>query len=610
MSETRPTAPLLQRSRIVLQRAGWALRLAWTASPGRLAAVVAVSLSRGLVPAGLALSARGIVNGSIAGVAAGGADLLPVLPWLLLGFGLTVYEGIGGLAGPLLQQRLRDDLNARVTGDLLAHAATLDLSFYEDPAAQDTLQRARDNPAGHLTGFLTNAISAASNAVQIASLLAIVVVIEPWVVALLLVLTVPYLRFHWQLASERHAIDHARAAQRRWTGYFTGALTNAATAGEVQLLRLAPILVKRFRGLMDDFRRQDWRLHRQSFTRGSGFVLLSTAAVYAAFSHVAWRVMGGAVTVGDLVIFAAASARLRQTLEHFVQLATLALGETLYIGDVMTFFAVPSRHDAAPRAALPARSAAAVELRDVRFTYPGAAAPALDGVSLRINAGETVALVGENGAGKTTLIKLIARLYDPDQGSVLFDGDDLRTLPRAALQARIAFVFQGFGRYEASAADNIAYGDWERLLTDRAAVEAVARAAGLDGLIAGLPHGYDTPLGRQFGERDLSAGQWQALAVARAFARDAALLILDEPTANLDARAEHALFEQFRQLAHGRTTIIVSHRFSTVSMAQRIVVMDKGRIVESGTHAELLAQGGQYAALYGLHERSRLRAAS
>jgi ATP-binding cassette subfamily B protein len=609
MIETRPLAPLLQRSRTVLHRAGWALRLGWAASPQRLAGVAAVSVLRGLVPAGLALSARGIVNGAIAGVDAGNADLATVLPWLLLGFALTTLEGIGGMAGPLLQQRLRDDLNARITGDLLAHAATLDLAFYEDPRAQDTLQRARDNPAAHLTGFLTNAISSASNAVQIASLLAIVVVIEPWVVVLLLLLAAPYLRFHWRLAAERHALEHARTTKRRWSNYFVGLLTNATAAGEVQLLRLAPMLIERFRTVMEEFRGQDWRLHRQGFSRGSGFVLLSTAAIYGAFAHVAWRVMGGGLTVGDLVIFAAASARLRQTLETFVQLATQALSETLYIGDVMTFLAERPRHDPPPRATLPARSRAEVELDDVHFTYPGATEPAIDGISLHIAAGETVALVGENGAGKTTLIKLIARLYEPDSGRILFDGDELSGLPREALQARIAFVFQGFGRYEASAADNIAYGDWQRLLDDRAAVEAVARTAGLDRLIGSLPQGYDTVLGRLFGERDLSAGQWQALAVARAFARDAALLILDEPTANLDARAEHALFEQFRSLAHGRTTIIVSHRFSTVSMAQRIVVMDKGRIVETGAHAELLARAGHYATLYGLHERSRLRAA-
>jgi ATP-binding cassette subfamily B protein len=336
--------------------------------------------------------------------------------------------------------------------------------------------------------------------------------------------------------------------------------------------------------------------------------VLTTAAVYAAFVHVAWRVLHGAVSVGDLAIFGAATARLRLALENVVSLISQAMADALAIADVQAFLAVRPRAAVSGGAALPPGKGS-VELRDVSFTYPGAAAPAVDGVSLHIAPGEIIALVGENGAGKTTLVKLIARLYDPDAGSVLFDGADLRSVSRDALHQHIAFVFQNFGRFEASAADNVAFGDWPQLLHDRPRVESIGRAAGLEQLVGGLPHGYDTRLGRVFGEVDLSAGQWQKVAVARAFARPATLLILDEPTASLDARAEHALFEQFRSLAHGRTTIIVSHRFSTISMANRILVMDKGQIVESGTHAELLQRAGRYATLYDLHARTRLRAA-
>jgi ATP-binding cassette subfamily B protein len=602
-------APFEQRVRTLQRSAAWALREAWATGPSLLAGVSAISLVRGLIPAGLALSARGIVNGAVTGLHGGAPAVGPLLPWLLLGFFLTVLEGLCGLAIPLLRQRLRDQLATRLTSAVMTHAAALDLVFLEDPRAQDALQRAKDDPAGHVTTFLTNAISAASNALQIASLVAILVVIEPWVVAVVLLLTVPYLWSQGRLAAEQHALETSRTAKRRWTQYFVGTLTSAASAGEVQLLRLAPLLTGRFRALMDELRTADWQLARRGFCRGAGFVTIATAAIYAAFVHVCWRVLHGGLSVGDLAIFGAASARMRQTLESFVQLGTQAVGETLFVGDVIDFLATRPRPDAAATATLPAVSRAGLELRDVHFTYPGAAEPALCGIDLRIAPGETVALVGENGAGKTTLVKLLARLYDPDQGSILFDGDDLRDLPRAELQRRIACVFQNFGRYEASAGDNIAYGNWERWLDDPQGVAGVARTAGVEALIAGLPRGYDTHLGRLFGDTDLSAGQWQKLAVARAFARDAALLILDEPTSNLDARAEHALFEQFRALAEGRTTIIVSHRFSTVSMAHRIVVLDKGRVVEAGTHAELLARAGHYAMLYSLHERTGLRAA-
>ncbi|MEO8605418.1 MAG: ABC transporter ATP-binding protein [bacterium] len=602
-------APLAQRVRALQRSAAWALRTAWSTSPILLVEVAGVSLVRGLIPAGLALSARGIVNGAVAGMRAGTPDLAPLLPWLLLGFALTVLEGLCGLALPLLRQRLRNALACRLTVDLMAHAATLDLSFYEDPRAQDALQRATDDPAGHVTTLLYAAVSAASNALQIASLVAILVVIEPWVVALVLLLTVPYLWSQWRITAQQHALEQSRTAKRRWTGYFVRALTSAGSAGEVQLLRLAPLLTTRFRALMEEFGAQDWVLAWRGFGRGAGFVALATTAIYAAFVHVCWRALLGELSVGDLAIFGAASARMRQTLESFVQLVSAAMGETLFVADTVEFLAARPRGETVPTASLPRVSRAALELRDVHFTYPGAPEPALRGITLRVAPGETIAVVGENGAGKTTLVKLLARLYDPDEGSILFDGTDLRELPREALQQRIAFVFQGFGRYEASAADNIAYGDWERLLGDRDGVAEVARAAGVEAMIAALPRGYDTHLGRLFGDCDLSAGQWQKIAVARAFARRAALLIFDEPTSNLDARAEHALFEQFRALAEGRTTIIVSHRFSTVSMAQRIVVLDKGRIVEIGTHAELLAGAGHYATLFGLYERTGLRAA-
>ncbi len=597
----------------------WALARAWETSPRVLAGVVAVAVLRGLIPAGLALSARGIVNGAVAGmgavagtgaVAGAGAlawmgELGPLAPWLALGFALTLLEGLAGLLAPLLRTRLRDGLGIRLTGELLAHAATLDLVFFEDPRAQDLLQRAKDNPAGHVTSGLVNAISAISTGVQVVSLLAILVAIEPWVAVVLLILALPYLVQQWRLAADQHALEHARTTQRRWTGYFMSTLTGAATAGEVRLLRLAPLLGARFAALMEEFRRQDWRLALRGARRGAGIVTLSTTVVYAAVVHVAWRALQGGVSIGDLAIFGAATARMRLTLETFAGLAGATLTESLAIADVMAFLAErPRRAAAAPAVTpLPAPARGEIELRAVRFTYPGAAAPAIDDLSLHIAAGETIAVVGENGAGKTTLVKLIAHLYEPDAGTILFDGVDLRALAPAALHEQVACVFQGFGRFEASAADNIAYGDWTRLLDDRRSVEAVAQQAGVAALIEALPRGYDTSLGRGFGETDLSAGQWQALAVARAFARPAALLLLDEPTAHLDPRAERALLEQFRVLAHGRTTILVSHRLTTVVLADRIVVLHAGRIVEVGTHAELLARGEHYATLHALYER-------
>jgi ATP-binding cassette subfamily B protein len=585
----------------LLSGARWALRVGWSTSAPLMLGAVGLAVVRGAVPAALALTARGLVNATMAGLH-GDSGLSGLAIWLVLGFALTVIDGVARLANNLVGQRFRDDLNFSLTSDILQHAATLDVAFFEDARSQDVLQRAKDNPAERVARFITELVGVLSNGVQVVSLLALLAVIEPLILLVLVPFTLPYLRFQWRLATRQHALERSRTTKRRWTNYFVSTLTGRASVGEVRILGLAPLLIDRFRALMAEFRDQDRRLYIHGFTGSSVFVAVTTGAIYAMFVRVAYRVLNGKLTIGDLAIFGGATTRLRNTLESLIYSVSTAMEQTLYIANVMEFLAVrPS--PAGTAGVTPAARRAEIELRDVRFTYPGSPQPALDGISLHILPGETVALVGENGAGKTTLVKLIARLYDPDQGCILFDGVDLRELSPEFLHAELAFVFQGFGHYEATAADNIAYGDWRRLLHDREAVQRIAEQAGVDAMLRALPNGYDTMLGRMFGDHDPSGGQWQKIAVARAFARNASLLIFDEPTSNLDARAEYELFCRFRDLAKGRTTIIVSHRFSTVSMANRILVMDRGHIIESGTHEELLACAGSYADLYELHRR-------
>ncbi|MDX1385234.1 MAG: ABC transporter ATP-binding protein, partial [Thermoanaerobaculia bacterium] len=596
-----PSGPRMDL-RSLRRNAAWSFSLAWTTSPGFTAGLILLALVRGTVPAGLALFARGLINVSADLLGNESPDLGPVVLWLVIGCLLSMIEAMSPAATHLCQNRLRDELNLRITTEILEHAGTLDLEFFESPKKREVIERAREDAASHAASFLTQSIEIGTTSLQLGSLIAILALIEPLVVVVLTPFAIPYLIFKWRLAGQRYYVLHERTEKKRWTRYFVSLLTGRDSVAETKMLGLAPHLVARFRSLMESFRDRDLLLHRKEFLGSWLFGVAMTLAFFGIFYRVVQQAIGGNLTIGDVAVFGGVSTRLRQAVDRAVIAISGAMSETLHLSNLMQFLGeeptIPVAADAKPVAGV-----GSIEFEDVWFTYPGARDATLKGVTFRIEKGEVAGLVGENGAGKTTLVKLVCRLYDPDRGCIRFDGVDVRELSLEQLRAAIAFVFQGFGRYEATAGDNIAYGDWRQLLEDAGRVERIARRAGVDDLVSSMPQGYQTFVGRNFGEYDISGGQWQYLALARAFAREASLLILDEPTASLDAGAEYALFERFRELARGRTTLLISHRFSTQGMADHNLVMDDGRIVERGTHAELVASGGTYAALYRLHRR-------
>jgi ATP-binding cassette, subfamily B, bacterial len=581
--------------------AAWTLRVIRAAAPRLVAALVVLTLLQGLIPAGVAVALRGLIN-----AAAGAGDAADVssrlLGWVALAFVLTAAGALAGLAVDYVGQRLADELNLQLTGEILAHAWSLDLRFFEDPERQDLVARTQANVGIQLQGLVLEALNALRQLLTAVALLAVLAAIEPLVLLVVPPISMPFLYFQWRLAQQRHLQQQQRATKLRWISYFVSKLTAPESVAEVKLLDLGPLLIERFRRLHAEFRDRDRLLHLRNFRDASLASLFTIGALCALFARVAVRAAAGVVSLGDLAIFGGVAIRLRLALHEVVRSTAGCLERLMAMGNLREFLEVKPAVEAG-KALTPALDRGAVEFRDVTFTYPGGGPPVLRNLSLSIRPGETLALVGESGAGKTTLVKLLARLYDPDEGQILFDGVDLRDIAPHHLHERIGVVLQSFGRYEASAAENIAYGDWRRLLENRMEVERLARAANLHETIASLPRGYATHLGQGFGTLTLSGGEWQRVAMARAFARRASLLILDEPTAHLDARAEYELFTRFKEQSRGRTTLLISHRFTTIALADRIAVLADGRVVELGAHHELLDRRGAYASLYRLYER-------
>lgn len=580
----------------------WTLGILWEGHRAQTLAAAAMILVRGLLPAGLALTARGLINAAAHLLQHPETSHRALAVWLALGFLVALAEALSTHINTLVITTLKDRVNTRLTIAVLREAQRRPLGFFETPGLREAMERARAAATGRVATFVSAAQSAATQILQALSLVGVLAMVDPLVVLAVGPVAIPFLAFQWRMARQRHRVVRQRTLRGRLAAYFSALLTSPTSIPEIRILGIGPALADRFERTARLFQEQDRRLMLRSLAGVAGFSLLTVLTFYAVLVRVVVRTARGAATLGDLAIFAAAAVRLRVAIEGAILKSTEAMEQVLYITDLQTFLASPKREEERP-APDPGPIAGGVEFRDVAFTYPGSSARALAGCSLEIREGETLALVGRNGAGKTTLVKLLAGLYDPDEGAVLIGGRDLRSLPRARVRASLSVVMQNFGRYEVTAGENIAFGDWERLRDRPDLVREVAQRTGAADLIDTLPQGFETAVGRSFGVRDLSGGEWQRIALARGFARQAPILVLDEPTAALDAHSELELYKTFTGLARGRTTILISHRFSTIGMADRIAVLDAGRVVEIGTHDELLARGGDYAELYRLHTR-------
>jgi len=500
------------------------------------------------------------------------------------------------LVDGLLAERFTNASSIR----LMEHAATLDLEDFEDSELQDKLDRARRQTGGRTT-LISSLFGQAQDMVTVVGFAAGLAAYAPWLIVLLALALVPAFVGEAHFNAQGYALSYARTADRRELDYVRQTGASSETAKEVKIFGLNGFLIDRYRTLSVAIQRENRRLALRRAGWGGALAAMGTAGYYVAYAYLAWRTVSGAFTIGDLTFLAGSFLRLRGLLEGLLSGFSGLAGQALYLDDLFSFFeVVPEIHSPPDPRPFPATIREGFVFEGVGFRYPGAERWAVRNLNFTLHTGETLALVGENGAGKTTLVKLLARLYDPDEGRILLDGHDIREYDLDQLRGSMGVIFQDFVRYYLTAADNIAVG---RIAArdDRPRIEAAARRGLADDVIARLPRGYEQMVGRRFrGGVELSGGEWQKIAIARAYMRDAPLLILDEPTAALDARSEFEVFQRFKELSAGRTAVLISHRFSSVRMADRILVMADGGIEASGTHEALLAERGRYAELFEL----------
>jgi ATP-binding cassette subfamily B protein len=519
---------------------------------------------------------------------------------LLAELGLAILSDVLGRIVELVDSLLSERVTNASSVSLMEHAATLDLEDFEDAEFQDQLERARRQTSGRLT-LMSQLLGQAQDIVTVASFAAGLLVYAPWLIVLLLVALLPAFLGEAHFNAQTYTLDFGRTPERRELDYVRQTAASVETAKEVKIFGLNRFLIDRYSSLAATFYAANRRLAVRRATWGGLFTAVGTIGYYFAYAYIAWRTLAGEFSIGDLTFLAGSFRRLRALLEGLLTSFSSTAGQALYLNDLFSFFEVrpeilsPKNPLPFPK---PIREGFVFE--DVGFIYPGAERWAVRHLDFTLKAGEVVALVGENGAGKTTLVKLLTRLYDPDEGRILLDGHDLRDYDLDQLRGSMGVIFQDFVRYNFTAGDNIAVGRISAR-DDQARIARAARSSQADEVIAGLPRGYDQRIGKRFKNGiELSGGEWQKVAIARAYMREAEVLILDEPTAALDARAEFEVFQRFKELSKGKTAVLISHRFSSVRMADRIFVLADGKLEAAGTHDELVSKPGLYAELFEL----------
>jgi ATP-binding cassette, subfamily B, bacterial len=584
--------------------------MVWDTEPRYVVGILVLRVARALIPLAVLWVGKLIVDEVVLAVGVAGAGA--PAPWLRLAELLALELGIAlvgeGLSrlSALLESLLGDLFANRTSVELMRHAATLDLEQFENPEIYDRLERARRQTVNRI-GLFTLLLATVQDLITLLTLAVALAVYVPWLLVLLVVAVLPSLLGETHFASLGYSLLYSWTPERRQLDYLRYIAASDVSAKELKLFGLSDFLVGRYDRLSQEFYEANKALSVRRSLVSSLLAAVGTLGYYAAYAVIIYltvvghRSAAGVFTIGVLTFLAGSFRQSRDLIQRVLLSLSQIFEQSLYLDDLFSFLALEPRiRPSAGARAVPNPIRQGFTFENVGFRYPGAEQWAVRGLDFTLAPGERLALVGENGAGKTTLVKLLARLYDPAEGRILLDGVDLREFDLDSLRRNVGVIFQDFVRYDFLLRENIAVGNISRLEDDTGIESAAARSLA-DSVAARLPGRYGQMLGRRFeGGVDLSGGEWQKVALGRAYMREAQLLILDEPTAALDARAEYEVFLRFSELTQGRMAVLISHRFSTVRMADRILVLRGGELVEQGTHEELLALGGLYSELFQL----------
>jgi ATP-binding cassette subfamily B protein len=580
------------------------LKIIWDSSPAVVAWGLVIRAITALSPLGLLAVARLIIDAVVRHIST--AEPLRHDFWWLVGleFGLACLTSIFNRIVDYCDTLLADKFIRHISVRIMHHASRLDLANYEDPLFHDKLERARVQATDRL-GMVQQLGRLVQQVITTVTLAASILLFSPWLLIVLVACVIPAFLGESHFAFLGYAQAFRQTPVKRQIDYLRFLGASKDSAKELKLFGLSKFLTDRFQQLSDDIYIQNVSLAKRRLLASSLLSLLTTVGYYGAYAYVILETIQGKMSVGTLTFLtgaiAGASANLQMIFSTFSSIAD----QSLFLTDLLQFFAVKPTVFSKPNALkAPRPIKIGIEFRDVSFSYPGGGRPILKNLNLFLKPDERIALIGENGEGKTTIVKLLTRLYDPTFGQVLLDGVDLREYDLEDYASNIAVIFQDFMRYDMTAWENIAVGQiGSRENLDK--VELAAKKSLAEGVIKKLPRGYDQMLGRRFETGvDLSGGEWQKVALARAYLRDAQILVLDEPTAALDARSEHEVFERFAELTKGKMALLISHRFSTVKMADRIIVLERGVIAEEGRHEQLMAHGGRYAEMFEMQAAS------